>query len=113
MAERAAAPSVDPIFELICQLLSAARGAPEEGVYTASLRLAHAARRLAELHPDGGALSRLAQSIAEDANRAYFSSPEDYLALLDRVVADAAELARARCGLPPSSAAGDAAAQVG
>lgn len=96
----------DTLFELTCHLLSAARGAPEEGVYTASLRLAHAAGRLAELQEDE-ALARLAESIERDASRAYFSSPAEYLAFLDGAVAELAELARARCGLPPSSQASE------
>jgi hypothetical protein len=89
----------DPYFDLICHLLSSARGAPEEGVYTASLRLLHAAGRLAELRADGDPfLTDLAARVADESSAAYMRSPEAYLAFLDGAVADMAREVRRRGG---------------
>ncbi len=94
-------PEPDPAFELICHLVSAARGAPEEGVYTASLRLIHAAGRLAGLvGEDSPFLRELEATIAQDSSAAYFASPEAYVAYLDRVVVAVATEVRRRNGLP-------------
>jgi hypothetical protein len=89
----------DPYFELICHLVSSARGAPEEGVYTASLRLIHAAGKLAELRADGDPyLTGLAARVADESSAAYMRSPEEYVAFLDEAVAEMAAEVRRRAG---------------
>jgi hypothetical protein len=89
----------DPTFDLICHLVSSARGAPEEGVYTASLRLIHAAAKLAELSGgDDPFLRELSSRIQEESSAAYMRSPEAYLAFLDQAVADMAREVRRRAG---------------
>lgn len=91
----------DPAFELVCHLVSAARGAPEEGVYTASLRLIHAAGKLAGLQGgDSPFLRELEARIASESADAYFDSPEAYVAFLDGVVVDVATEVRRRNDLP-------------
>ncbi len=91
--------SDDPFFDLVCHLVSSARGAPEEGPYTASLRLIHAAGRLAELTGgDDAYLRELAASIQEHSSREYMRSPEAYVAFLDGAVADMAHEVRRRGG---------------
>lgn len=80
-------------FDLLCLLVSASRGALEEGVFTASLRLIHAAERLAAIAgPLSGDEERRAfyeQTIAElraGATTSYLHSPESYTAFLDDAV---------------------------
>jgi hypothetical protein len=97
--------SPDPVFDLICHLVSSARGAPEEGVYTASLRLIHAAGRLAEVSdggdgPRGEFMRELATRIRAESTPTYLHSPEDYLAFLDGVLRSVATEVRRRDGLP-------------
>jgi hypothetical protein len=91
----------DPAFDLVCHLVSAARGAPEEGPYTASLRLLHAAGTLAGLTGEGhdGFLDELAARIGAEGSAAYLRSAEDYVAFLDGVLADVAREVRRRNGL--------------
>jgi hypothetical protein len=94
-------PDDDPVFDLVCHLVSAARGAPAEGVYTASLRLIHAAGKLAALHGDRSPFLReLAAAIEAESSAAYFASDQAYVAYLDRVVTEVATEVRRRNGLP-------------
>jgi hypothetical protein len=89
----------DPLFDLICHLVSSARGAPEEGAYTASLRLIHAAGKLAALTGgDDAYLRELAAQIEDESSAAYMRSPEAFLAFLDRTVAEMAGEVRRRGG---------------
>jgi hypothetical protein len=80
------------LFALVCMLVSSARGALEEGPYTASLRLIHAAERLgsiaSRLEPTthGDFFARIAAEIGAEATTSYLASAEDYSAFLDRAV---------------------------
>jgi hypothetical protein len=98
-------PKPDGLFELAAMLVSSARGAPEEGALTASLRLVDAARRLADL-PHAAADDRdqrfllsLQSAIREGMTGNYLESEESYLGFLDRLVEMVADEARARNGL--------------
>jgi hypothetical protein len=95
----------DQLFELAAMLVSSARGAPEEGALTASLRLVDAARRLADL-PSASAderdrrfLSNLQSAIQEGMTGSYLESEDSYMRFLDRLVEMVADEARARNGL--------------
>jgi len=95
----------DRLFELAAMLVSSARGAPEEGALTASLRLIDAAGRLADL-PAAGAterdrrfLSSLQLAIRQGMTGSYLESEESYLSFLDRLVEFVADEARDRNGL--------------
>ncbi len=97
--------SPDPWFELAAMLVSSARGAPEEGALTASLRLVDAASRLADL-PAAGMnererqfLSALQKRIREGMTGNYLESEESYLGFLDGLIEMVADEARARNGL--------------
>ena len=94
--------SADPFFELATFLISSSRGAIEEGVFTASLRLLDAASRLAVLaaeHVDDPFLVDLGRLVKTDGPAAYMDSAETYVAFLDHtLVAVAAEASR-RSGL--------------
>jgi hypothetical protein len=98
-------PKADRFFELAAMLVSSARGAPEEGALTASLRLVDAAGRLADL-PGASAegrderfLSSLQAAIREGMTGSYLESEEAYLGFLDRLVEMVADEARVRNGL--------------
>lgn len=87
-------------FDLLCLLVSSARGALEEGVFTASLRLIHAAELLAalavQLSPtssDGtrrAFLERMAAELRTGATTSYLSSPAEYQDFLDGAVRNVA-----------------------
>lgn len=86
-------------------LVSSARGAPEEGAMTASLRLIDAASRLADLasaevgsanHPFW---SSLQSAIRAGMTQSYLESESAYLRFLDSIVEMVADEARARNGL--------------
>jgi hypothetical protein len=86
-------------------LVSSARGAPEEGALTASLRLVDAASRLADL-PVAGLneremqfLSALQKRIRDGMTGNYLESEESYLGFLDGLVEMVADEARVRNGL--------------
>lgn len=103
--------SSDAIFDLVSFLVSSARGAPEEGVYTASLRLIHAAGRLSRLDAAEGTdvfLAHLGESIAAKGSSSYLESTESYLAFLDDTLESVAREVRRRNGLPPAQARGAA-----
>jgi hypothetical protein len=85
-------------------LVSSARGAPEEGAITASLRLVDAAGRLADLAVPAGDtehlfLAKLQGAIREGMTGNYLESEESYLRFLDSLVEMVAEEARTRNGL--------------
>jgi len=86
-------------------LVSSARGAPEEGALTASLRLVDAAGRLADLpgvstdDRDARFLSTLQTAIREGMTGSYLESEERYLGFLDHLVEMVADEARLRNGL--------------
>lgn len=93
-------------FDLLCLLVSSSRGALEEGVYTASLRLIHAAERLAELvSPLAGDeerrafYERTAAELGAGSTGAYLRSAEDYTAFLDTAVGTVAAEIRKDNGL--------------
>jgi hypothetical protein len=89
-------------FELTAFLVSSARGAIEEGVFTASLRLLDAAGRLAALataHVDDPFLARLGPKIAAHGPAAYLASAEQYLAYLDEVLREVAVEGARRAGV--------------
>ena len=95
--------SADPVFDLVSFLVSSARGAPEEGVYTASLRLIEAAGRLSRLAARDGAspfLAGLGENIGANGSARYLESAESYLAFLDEVLTSVAEEVRRRNDLP-------------
>jgi Family of unknown function (DUF6092) len=97
------------LFGLVCMLVSSARGALEEGPFTASLRLVHAAERLgtiaAQLWPEEAANSHRTffESVAADvrtgATTSYLSSAEEYEAFLDKAVRSMAREVRRDNGL--------------
>jgi hypothetical protein len=94
----------DPVFELVAFLVSGARGAPEEGVYTASLRLIEAAGRLSRIATANAAdpfLSDLGEVLRTNASTKYMESTESYLAFLDEILASVAGEIRRRTGLEP------------
>lgn len=93
----------DPVFDLVSFLVSGARGAPEEGVYTASLRLIEAAGRLSRIAAAGGTdefLAGLGENVRVNASTKYMESTESYLAFLDEVLTSVAQEVRRRNGLP-------------
>jgi len=98
----------DRLFELAAMLVSSARGAPEEGALTASLRLIDAASRLADLPLNPGEdrnrafLKQLQAKIREGMTREYLASEDAYLKFLDSVIASVADEARSRNGLGES-----------
>ncbi len=92
MAERAPA---DAAFDLLCLLVSSARGALEEGVYTASLRMTVAAEALASLASElpgdvdearSAFLHETAASIREGSTASYLRGPDAYVEFLDDAV---------------------------
>ena len=95
----------DQLFELAAMLVSSARGAPEEGTLTASLRLVDAASRLADLpssdmtEGDRRFLSSLRDAIRAGMTGSYLESEDAYLRFLDGLVQMVADEARARNGL--------------
>ncbi len=95
----------DRLFELAAMLVSSARGAPEEGALTASLRLVEAASRLADLpaasmnEGEQQFLSALQKRIREGMTGKYLESEESYLGFLDGLIEMVADEARARNGL--------------
>lgn len=96
------AKAADPVFELVSFLVSSARGAPEEGVYTASLRLIEAAGRLSRIATADAAdpfLSDLGEVLLTHASTKYMESTESYLAFLDEILASVAREIRRRTGL--------------
>ena len=96
--------SADSVFDLVSFLVSSARGAPEEGVHTASLRLIEAAGRLSRIaSADSGDsfLTRLGENISANGSTRYLESAESYLAFLDEVLGSVAAEVRRRNGLPP------------
>jgi hypothetical protein len=80
------------LFALVCMLVSSARGALEEGPYTASLRLIHAAEQLGSIasrlapHTHGDFFARIAAEVGAEATASYLASAEAYEAFLDRAV---------------------------
>jgi predicted component of type VI protein secretion system len=89
-------------------LVSSARGALEEGPYTASLRLGTAAEELARLSADipgdvdperRAFLASLAESQRAARTSSYFAGPEAYVAFLDEEVRQAAREVRRENGL--------------
>ncbi len=94
-----------PFFDLVSFLVSSARGALEEGVYTASLRLIEAAGRLAALaadHESDEFLRAVGGDIRGGATTSYLRSADEYVAFLDGVLASVATEVRRRNGLDPS-----------
>ena len=86
-------------------MVSSARGAIEEGVYTASLRLVEATSRLAtigpELAPDDF-VQRLGALIRARGNDSYLDSQESWVAFLDELLGLVASEIRNR--EPPAGA---------
>lgn len=106
MRSPASPPDDERFFELAAFLVSSARGALEEGVYTASLRLLDAAGRLAALADDlgrGSFLRGLGEAIRRDAAARYFESAEAYTAFLDEILVEVAREIRRRNNLPESA----------
>jgi hypothetical protein len=107
MPEPERAP-LDAIFDLVCLLVSSARGALEEGAYTASLRLGTAAEELARLSADiPGAidperrafLASTAGSQRAARTSSYLAGPEAYVEFLDDAVRRVAREVRRENGL--------------
>jgi hypothetical protein len=101
-------PEPDPLFDLTAMLVSSARGAPEEGAMTASLRLIDAAGRLAGLakaeagRADNRFWSSLQSAIRTGMTESYLDSETTYLRFLDSIVEMIADEARIRNGLGQS-----------
>jgi hypothetical protein len=96
--------SETPFFDLVAFLVSSARGALEEGVYTASLRLIEAAGRLAALAADQESnefLRAVGGDIHDGATTSYLRSADEYVAFLDRVLEAVAAEVRRRNALSP------------
>lgn len=97
----------EALFSLATALASSARGALEEGVHTASLRLVDAVRRLIEAVPalrHDPFFAGLEAELREPLRRAYFMDDADYRAFLDSVVVRFAVEVRRRNGLDEPSA---------
>jgi hypothetical protein len=100
-------PPLEPeAFDLLALLLSSSRGAIEEGVFTASLRLVHAAERLAaiaaRLPCDGerrAFYERTAAELRAGSTGSYLKGPDAYLAFLDDAVRSVAGEIRRDNGL--------------
>jgi hypothetical protein len=95
---------VDPTFDLAAMLVSSARGAHEEGVLTASLRLLDAAGRLAGLTTPPSPrtvafLDQLQQKSKEAMTGPYLASEGEFIAFLDSLVVWVADEIRVRRGL--------------
>jgi len=98
-------PEADPFFRLTAFLIASARGALEEGVVTASLRLLDAAARLTSIareYVDDDFLADLGRSVAEAGPAAYLESTERYIGLLDEVLAAVATEGARRAGVEPT-----------
>jgi hypothetical protein len=96
-------PEDDAFFTLAAFLVASARGAIEEGVFTASLRLLDAAGRLAQLstsHVDDDFLAELGRRLKDEGSEAYLDSSERYVAFLDEILARVATEGGRRSGLP-------------
>jgi len=92
----------DGLFSYASFLASSARGALEEGTYTASLRLADAIRRLHLVIPEtqgNPALDRASELLEGGLEKAYFADHETYIAFLDELVEIFAVEARRRNNL--------------
>lgn len=97
------------LFDLVCMLVSSARGALEEGPYTASLRLIHAAERLGTIAVRLGPVDatnshrdffeRITANLSAAATTSYLSSAEEYEAFLDDAVRSVAREVRHNNGL--------------
>jgi hypothetical protein len=107
MPEPERAP-LDALFDLVCLLVSSARGALEEGPYTASLRLGTAAEQVArlsayipgEIGPERQAFfSAMAESQRAARTSSYFAGPEAYVEFLDDELRRAAREIRRENGL--------------
>lgn len=91
-------------FDLLCLLVSSSRGALEEGVYTASLRLITAAQRLSALVAPLAAerrafYERTAAELGAGSTSAYLRSDVAYAAFLDDAVRAVAQEIRKDNGL--------------
>jgi hypothetical protein len=80
-------------FDLLCLLVSSSRGALEEGVFTASLRLIHAAERLAAIaarlpidDERRAFFEQTAADLGAKSTGAYLKGPDAYVAFLDEAV---------------------------
>ena len=96
----------DALFSLATALASSARGALEEGVHTASLRLADAIRRLIEAVPalrSDPFFHDLEIELREPLRRAYFMDDNEYRAFLDDLITQFALEVRRRNGLDEST----------
>ena len=95
--------SDEALFNLVTFLVASARGAPEEGAQTASLRLIEAAGRLATIASDitgDRFLAELGDSIVRDCSTRYLGSVETYLDFLDEQLGCVAREVRRRNDLP-------------
>jgi hypothetical protein len=91
-------------FDLLCLLVSSSRGALEEGVYTASLRLITAAERLSALVAPLAVerrefYERTAAQLRASSTDAYLRSDVAYSAFLDEAVRAVAHEIRKDNGL--------------
>lgn len=104
MTENAPALTSDePLFALVTFLVASARGAPEEGAQTASLRLIEAAGRLATIASNltgDRFLAELGEEIVRDCSTRYLGSVETYLDFLDQQLETVAREVRRRNDLP-------------
>ncbi len=90
------------LFELAVFLATSARGSIEEGVFTASFRLADALRRLILAFPDlaeGKYFEDLSEILGGRFRTAYHLSEAEYLKLLDEIVEHTAFEIRRRTGI--------------
>jgi hypothetical protein len=97
-------PRKDELFALTVFLATSARGAIEEGVFTASYRLVDAIRRLLAIFPelkDDPFFAEIAEVTGNPFRAAYLRSEADYLKALDAIVACAAREIRVRAEVDP------------
>jgi hypothetical protein len=95
----------EEVFDLVCLLVSSARGALEEGVFTASLRLIGAAEKLSGIAARSAPgerrafLEELAEDLRSGATASYFEGPGAYRDFLDDAVRTVATEIRRDNGL--------------
>jgi len=90
------------LFPLATFLATSARGGLEEGVFTATYRLADTIRRLLELFPDlleDPFFREIDGLLKRDLSKAYLMSEEEYTTFLDELLRRFASEVRKRNGL--------------
>jgi Family of unknown function (DUF6092) len=91
------------LFDFFAFLVTSARGSLEEGVFSASLRLIDAARRVVDLQPSDAErdkfLTEMQSLIKEGMTKKYLASEEKYISFLDSILEKLGEEIRKRNNL--------------